>query len=86
MLHQATDEVKIALPVLHDTVVAAIRGVQIATKVAESELSGDEREIIAGLIATGVYGETEGEAIRAAFMRWCNTNLTRVRRPLMKLA
>ena len=52
----------------------------------EIELTDNEREIVAGLIATGVYGETEGEAIRAAFMRWCNTNLTRVRRPLMKLA
>ncbi len=44
------------------------------------ELNADERELLAGLIATGVYGQTPGEAMRAAFMRWCNQNVTRVRR------
>ena len=52
----------------------------------EVELAGDERRLLAGLIATGVYGRDEGEALRAAFMRWCNTHLTRVRRPYMELA
>jgi uncharacterized protein YcgI (DUF1989 family) len=46
----------------------------------EVELTDPERDVVAGLIETGVYGETEGEAIRAAFMRWCNSNLTRIRR------
>jgi uncharacterized protein YcgI (DUF1989 family) len=49
----------------------------------EVELDADERELIGGLIATGVYGATEGEAIRAAFMRWCNSTRTRIRRPLV---
>jgi hypothetical protein len=49
----------------------------------EVNLSGEDRELLRGLIETGVYGETEGEAIRAAFMRWCNRNITRVRRPFV---
>jgi hypothetical protein len=49
----------------------------------EVELSDADRELLRGLIETGVYGETEGEAIRAAFMRWCNRNITRVRRPFV---
>jgi uncharacterized protein YcgI (DUF1989 family) len=52
----------------------------------ELELSADEAELVRGLIATGVYGETDGEAVRAAFMRWCNNNITRVRRPLVRFA
>jgi uncharacterized protein YcgI (DUF1989 family) len=50
------------------------------------ELSADDRRLLAGLLATGVYGRDEGEAVRAAFMRWCNTHLTRVRRPYVELA
>jgi uncharacterized protein YcgI (DUF1989 family) len=50
------------------------------------ELSPDEEELVRGLIATGVYGETPGEAVRAALMRWCNNNLTRVRRPLVRFS
>jgi len=46
----------------------------------EVELTEDEGEIVDGLVATGVYGDSAGEAIRAAFMRWCNSNLTRIRR------
>jgi hypothetical protein len=46
----------------------------------EVELSGDEHELVTGLIATGVYGQSEGEALRAAFMRWCNSHLTTIRR------
>jgi hypothetical protein len=49
----------------------------------EVELDADQHELIGGLIATGVYGATEGEAIRAAFMRWCNSTRTRIRRPLV---
>jgi hypothetical protein len=41
---------------------------------------------VAGLLGTGVYGATAGEALRAAFMRWCNLNLTRVRRPKLEFA
>lgn len=44
------------------------------------ELTPSDQDLIAGLLATGVYGTTPGEAIRAAFMRWCNQHVTRVRR------
>ena len=56
------------------------------TEAVALELTGDEERIVAGLIATGVYGETEGDALRAAFMRWCNTHVTRVRRPFVSFA
>ena len=46
----------------------------------EVTLSDEECGLLDGLIATGVYGETRAEAIRAAFMRWSNSNITRVRR------
>lgn len=46
----------------------------------EIELSEEDKAIIDGLIESGVYGETAGEAVRAAFMRWSNSNLTRIRR------
>lgn len=46
----------------------------------EVTLTGEECGLLDGLVATGVYGETRGEAIRAAFMRWSNSNITRVRR------
>ena len=45
------------------------------------ELTREERQLVAGLLATGVYGQDEGEAVRAACMRWCNSHVTRVRRP-----
>ena len=48
------------------------------------ELDDEERRLLAGLIATGVYGRDEGEALRAAFMRWCNTHVTKVRRPYVE--
>jgi uncharacterized protein YcgI (DUF1989 family) len=51
-----------------------------ATTTVEVEVGAEERELLDGLIETGVYGDTGGEAIRAAFMRWCNANLTRIRR------
>jgi uncharacterized protein len=53
------------------------------TLTLELELTDDERRILGGLIATGLYGRSEGEALRAAFMRWCNSHVTRVRRPFM---
>jgi uncharacterized protein YcgI (DUF1989 family) len=49
----------------------------------ELELDAAEREVVGGLLATGLYGDSEGTALRAAFMRWCNSNLTLVRKPLI---
>jgi uncharacterized protein len=54
--------------------------------VLEVPLNEHERGLVDGLIATGVYGETEGEAIRAGFMRWCNSHLTRIRRAKLEFA
>lgn len=54
-----------------------------STNSLEVTLTDADRELLRGLIDTGVYGEDEGEAIRAAFMRWCNRNITRVRRPFV---
>ncbi len=48
------------------------------------ELSREEYGLLAGLIATGVYGNSPAEAVRAAFMRWCNQNVTRVRRAFVE--
>jgi hypothetical protein len=48
------------------------------------ELSEDERQIVDGLRDTGLYGDTDGEVVRAAFMRWSNNHLTRIRRPLLQ--
>jgi uncharacterized protein YcgI (DUF1989 family) len=53
------------------------------TATLEVELSEDERRLLGGLLATGVYGRNESEALRAAFMRWCNAHVTRVRRPFV---
>jgi uncharacterized protein YcgI (DUF1989 family) len=47
-------------------------------------LSDEDHNLVQGLIATRVYGETEGDALRAAFMRWCNRNVTRVRRAFVE--
>lgn len=44
------------------------------------DLSDNERALLAQLIASGAYGRTEGEALRAAFMRWCNSNQILFRR------
>jgi len=46
----------------------------------ELALTDAERALVDGLVATGVYGDTPGEAVRAAFMRWCNAHRTRIRR------
>ena len=48
------------------------------------ELSGDDGDLVQGLIDTGVYGTNPGEAIRAAFMRWCNQHVTLVRRTYLE--
>jgi len=50
----------------------------------ELELNRDDHELLDGLLATGVYGSGPGEAMRAAFMRWCNQNVTRVRRAFLE--
>lgn len=44
------------------------------------EVSAGDEHLIDGLLASGLYGRNRGEAIRAAFMRWCNRHVTRVRR------
>jgi uncharacterized protein len=48
------------------------------------ELNGTDRELLDGLITTGVYGSTHGEVVRAAFMRWCNRHVTRARRAFVE--
>jgi uncharacterized protein len=50
------------------------------------ELTAEERELVRGLRETGLYGDSDGECLRAAFMRWCNLSLTRVRRPRIDFA
>jgi uncharacterized protein len=55
-----------------------------ATVHLELELGPDDHALLEGLIATGVYGSSPGEAMRAAFMRWCNQNVTRVRRAFLE--
>jgi hypothetical protein len=52
----------------------------------EVELGPEEREMVAGLRETGLYGATDGEVLRAAFMRWCNLTFTRVRRPKIEFS
>jgi uncharacterized protein YcgI (DUF1989 family) len=47
------------------------------------ELTAEERDLVRGLRDTGLYGDSDGECVRAAFMRWCNLSLTRVRRPFI---
>lgn len=59
--------------------VSAYRPAPVAHSL-ELTLSDGECGLLDGLVATGVYGETRAEAIRAAFMRWSNSNITRVRR------
>ena len=53
-------------------------------QVLQVELSGDDGDLVQGLIDTGVYGTNPGEAIRAAFMRWCNQHVTLVRRTYLE--
>jgi uncharacterized protein YcgI (DUF1989 family) len=48
------------------------------------DLSDEDRDLLDGLLASGVYGKDRGEAIRAAFMRWCNRHVTRVRRTYLE--
>jgi hypothetical protein len=52
-----------------------------ATERLRVELTDEDQDLVDGLLETGVYGDDAGEVIRAAFMRWCNQHVTRVRRP-----
>ena len=56
-----------------------------AKVVVEVGLTPDEERLVAGLQATGVYGQSVGEVLRAAFMRWCNTHHTPTRRAKLDL-
>lgn len=47
-----------------------------ATSIVELELTDTEQRLVDGLMESGVYGTSRGEAIRAAFMRWCNSTVT----------
>jgi uncharacterized protein YcgI (DUF1989 family) len=51
-----------------------------ATRWLQMDLSDEDAALIDGLLTSGLYGGTRSEAIRAAFMRWCNRHVTRVRR------
>lgn len=53
-------------------------------RTVEVELTEEDRGLIAGLLETGLYGIDPGEVLRAAFMRWCNRHVTRVRRPFVE--
>jgi uncharacterized protein YcgI (DUF1989 family) len=55
-----------------------------ATQRLTLELTDDDLELIDGLLASGLYGDDAGQAMRAAFMRWCNRHVTRVRRAYME--
>jgi hypothetical protein len=48
------------------------------------DVTAEDQGLINGLLASGLYGEDAGEAIRAAFMRWCNRHVTRVRRTYLE--
>jgi hypothetical protein len=52
----------------------------------EVELTDEDQDLIDGLLASGLYGNDAGEAIRAAFMRWCNRHVTRVRRTYVEFS
>jgi uncharacterized protein YcgI (DUF1989 family) len=51
-----------------------------STQRLEVQLTEEDEDLLDGLLASGLYGKNRGEAIRAAFMRWCNRHVTRVRR------
>lgn len=52
----------------------------------EVELDPAQQRLLEGLVATGIYGKNGGEALRATFMRWCNLNVNRVRRPKVEFS
>ncbi len=52
----------------------------------EVSLADNERGLLRGLVASTVYGDTDSEALRAAFMRWCNAHLNTIRRPYVDFA
>jgi uncharacterized protein len=51
------------------------------TQVLQVELTDEDQDLLDGLLASDLYGTNRAEALRAAFMRWCNRHVTRVRRP-----
>jgi hypothetical protein len=57
-----------------------------ATSLLAVDVTPDDEALLQGLVDTGVYGETRAEAIRAAFMRWSNQHITRIRRPYVQFA
>jgi uncharacterized protein YcgI (DUF1989 family) len=57
-----------------------------ARTVVKIELTAEEERLAGALQATGVYGETLGEVVRAAFMRWCNTHQTPTRRAKLEFS
>lgn len=56
-----------------------------AITICEVDLTADQQHLVAGLQETGVYGNSAAEVLRAAFMRWCNWNLTCIRRAKLHL-
>ena len=51
------------------------------TQVLQVELTDEDQDLLDGLLASDLYGTNRAEALRAAFMRWCNRHVTRMRRP-----
>jgi uncharacterized protein len=56
------------------------------TSTLRLELGEQEARLLDGLLGTGLYGSSRGEALRASFMRWCNTNHSLGRRPRLELS
>ena len=54
---------------------------QDAPTTIEVDLSSDEQRLVDGLLEAGAYGSSAAEALRAAFMRWCNASYTLFDRP-----
>ena len=46
----------------------------------EVDLTPEDKELVDTLLTSGIYGETPGEAVRAAVMRWCNENVSLIPR------
>lgn len=51
------------------------------THTLDVQLTSEEATLLSALMRTGTYGQTEGEVLRAAFMRWWNSNRLLARRP-----
>ena len=48
--------------------------------VVEVDLTPGDKELVDTLLSSGIYGETHGEAVRAAVMRWYNENVSLIPR------